>query len=1408
MAEGLEVESDGMPVEVSSIFLQLKEAAERKDFIPFKRILDKSQSDLIDPSTGYYPIHVVFEQNFVEASRHLLEIDHTLLDKRDKNGNTPLHIACAKGHVNLIEAYASQSDEILINNEGHSLLHVAASASRLEIIRVLLSKGFDPYQFTKEDKLNCLHIASKKGNKDIVEYFINEVGMSPQSVSGANEDLDRPGGQQPIHFAALNGHLSLLKYLINEHKCNPNAEDNSGKTPAFYAGECGKVEVMEYLVEELDCDPSHKARATGKVAANRQAIHGACFSGSLPMVQYLIGTHVDPYATDGAKVTPLACAAQEGKLDIVRYLLQPEHTTPRDDDEDIKHGPDVQDATGRTPLHYACLKDRHEVVQFLCTDGKADVNLLDNSGETGLIVACKSGHRNIVRFLLIDKEYDEATSTSGGRRVIDFASLKNWLDIITHLVQNKNYNPEQLNDIGFSAIHYAAEGNSLPVLQYYLEDRKCDPNVMSSEGETGTTPLHRACMFGHFDVAQYLIKDRKCPLIIATKNKLMSPLHLACSNGHMNIVKFLIESCNHEIEIRNNQGALPLHMAILNGHGEVARYLIDEHKSDPTIMTKGGATGFHAAAQGGHLEVLIDLLEHPRFADFKNKLYFLPGGSPLDQAAEQGHLEIVKYLVLGGICNPRKRGGDNSLTCLHWAASKGRTDVVKFLVEEVSCDLLESTLNGELPLHLACSKGHVDTVLYLLKKDKDQLSVKDNNRLTPLQLASKAGITSKEVLCSFVMAGADPDQLIEVSPGNCGFMKSCIPLYAQTKVFLLGSSKALLNQLNSLEDSTVPLVSAPVSLSYKSYKHIGDVMLYAVSEEVISFDGVLCDALSHCSHPVFMICFDMTENKGFDEIGSCINYWLQFISSLLSYTANKSARPLLSVIINVDSKTDVELLDEVSTSCLSLSIPDHELVISPQVLQCDLDSLSPIHAIRLIVFLSKYCNALQEHRPLELFPTALRSFVLHRFRESSLERHTLTEISCEMIVEDAPLPTDIEKLAEGFTALSQSGYLMFLKDNKDIGESIVILEPSLTLQKTSEVISEIKASGSLCITSDEDIISQCSTKCALDPLTFLNVIQYMGFCINLSQTEQVKKLQLNTAEVPISWCFFPTLLPKYLPDHDFVVSTDQSEGEISLGWLLECEPPYQFPPPVCNLLPVLPIMCTDPPLVYCDKQNGCYESTSSTVQCIHRTTQVTLTHLHGEAILLVIKDTKNNLLSLAKTQSVIINAIYSLKDKYCPDIPTHRYLLHPSCMNNLTLDEEPSLTAISIEDIIQNIKDLREAFDCSIEDLSGFEPLLIIKNDLVRKLLDPALNKKTISDEDFESLVEAFAPYCAQLAIVLQLDLSKDLESDTERAKSVLMDWMNKGKTKGSTGRCYSDLWECIKSYSMFTSQSPPPHMV
>lgn len=61
-------------------------------------------------------------------------------------------------------------------------------------------------------------------------------------------------GNKPIHLAALYGHLEIVKYLVQDMKCDPNIPNLDGHRCIHAVVRNGYLEILKYLVEELKCD--------------------------------------------------------------------------------------------------------------------------------------------------------------------------------------------------------------------------------------------------------------------------------------------------------------------------------------------------------------------------------------------------------------------------------------------------------------------------------------------------------------------------------------------------------------------------------------------------------------------------------------------------------------------------------------------------------------------------------------------------------------------------------------------------------------------------------------------------------------------------------------------------------------------------------------------------------------------------------------------------------------------------------------------------------------------------------------------------------------------------------------------------------------------------------------------------
>ena len=149
--------------------------------------------------------------------------------------------------------------------------------------------------------------------------------MTITGDTDANAVAERSGRSTPLHIAAENGKLDIIRQLLQwhpenglcrSHKINFNAEDANGSTALHLAASRGHEKVVEELLEHC------------KVHNN--ACKGGLESGLLDMAP-----------TNKRRSTPLHLAALFGRPEVVSMLL--------------KSGAPVNRTafSGHTPLHYA-----------------------------------------------------------------------------------------------------------------------------------------------------------------------------------------------------------------------------------------------------------------------------------------------------------------------------------------------------------------------------------------------------------------------------------------------------------------------------------------------------------------------------------------------------------------------------------------------------------------------------------------------------------------------------------------------------------------------------------------------------------------------------------------------------------------------------------------------------------------------------------------------------------------------------------------------------------------------------------------------------------------------------------------------------------------------------------------------
>lgn len=258
------------------------------------------------------------------------------------------------------------------------------------------------------------------------------------------------------------------------------------------------------------------------------------------------------------------------------------------------------------------------------------------------LLASKPYQRLLDSEEIVAKTYTQIfkTLTSGGADVDYNFDVK--MTPISIAVTNGNdkivnlFIPRSKNAYYIYLLNIAAKHGHLKIAQLFLEK----DTSAKTDHSLGTT-LGHAAFNGQVEIVKLLIKHN-ADLNHINENG-GSPIYVAAQNGHVKVVELLLNNGVNVNWALKNAGATSLFIAAQNGHAEVVRLLLAKGANNQRRLE--GDTPFHIALQIGQLEVLKVFIEHnSNFIEDP----LSDGARPLFCAAQHGHIEIVKCLLLSG----------------------------------------------------------------------------------------------------------------------------------------------------------------------------------------------------------------------------------------------------------------------------------------------------------------------------------------------------------------------------------------------------------------------------------------------------------------------------------------------------------------------------------------------------------------------------------------------------------------------------------------------------------------------------------------------------------------------------------------------------------------------------------------
>ena len=234
-------------------------------------------------------------------------IQHSIIQVGQFIKDNSLHVAAQPsfGTVGVGRSRAESSARSYINDEIYEATQAndLAKAKAL-LVRELRDQNPKLANVKIEDGATLLHLAASVGREDIVDLLL---------AKGEKVNASDNAGMTPLAAAATFGHKNVAQFLLMKG-AEVNARDKVyGFTVLHYVVSIGSKDMADLLL-------ANKADINAKAENGATPLHSAALHGGKDMVELLLAKGADVNARDKMGMTPLSMASMGKFAEVVTVL--------------------------------------------------------------------------------------------------------------------------------------------------------------------------------------------------------------------------------------------------------------------------------------------------------------------------------------------------------------------------------------------------------------------------------------------------------------------------------------------------------------------------------------------------------------------------------------------------------------------------------------------------------------------------------------------------------------------------------------------------------------------------------------------------------------------------------------------------------------------------------------------------------------------------------------------------------------------------------------------------------------------------------------------------------------------------------------------------------------------------------